>query len=68
MPEIDPEKVAKAIEDLEYARHTHVAWADFLRGGTPYEPTKEDVGSIEDHDRWIEKYDNALEVLRTVAG
>lgn len=65
---IPEDEVRRAIAVVESSRQTHVAWADFLRSGEEFEPTADNIGDVDHHERCIADYDHVLSVLRRIGG
>lgn len=55
-------KVDKAIEDIEFAKDCHIWCIEIIENGTD-QVFIDYVGDVDWHVRWIESYDNVLEIL-----
>ena len=61
-------KVSNAIAVIEECRKIHEEWAKFQRKNPRWQELvlPESVGDADHHEEWVRKYDEVLEVLRSV--
>jgi hypothetical protein len=54
-------RVDRAIRDMEEARHSHVAWLQWLRDGN--DPVCSFRDTVKYEEKWVRRYNNTLAVL-----
>jgi hypothetical protein len=59
--DINKEEILRAIDHMKKAKTTHEKWIDFLDQNPEYDSKQ--VGNLEHHHKWVDRYDETIEIL-----